>query len=333
MCGDSKKNSKRTRLFLLPEIGEKPCMVTCHNCGVSKPANMFFLEYFPNDYKKENLSWNERSLSGMVDKLTTNGRPIYEEHKEPSDFEKLVLYRNDINSSKKKVGEFLDNHMENIRLNVDAVKYMESRNIPTEKIDTMMVLKKEHHDQNTFRYAYLKDYIIIPFLDKENKPYFYHSRRFRNLNDNRMSPYLMCHIKPDSFYTNFFMNEERVDPNKTVVIVEGTLDSFHIDNAISVNGIKRINDETINHFENRFGKDNIIYAVDNEMIDKDAKEKVKFLLQRHKSVFLWGLMAKKSSKVSTIKDFNQLCCLANQRYIPIQTIKTFSTTNMSDLME
>jgi hypothetical protein len=332
MCGDSKKNKQKTRLYLLRETGNKPSMVTCHNCGVSKTASKFFEEFLPQVHKELSKGWADRDLSLIKNKIGNEQRFKYKKIKEPSAFEKLKMYKQDLNKSKVKVKMFLDKYTQPIFNISEAVDYMRSRNIPEEYISNMRVMREEFCNPKTFRYSYYRDYIIIPFLDKDGSVYFFQSRKFRNF-ENTMCKYLMCHIKPDNVYTNYYMNEERVDPNKKVVIVEGTLDSFHVHNSISVNGIKKITDESIEHFENRFGKDNLIFAVDNEMIDKDSEEKIKFLLERHKRVFLWRLMYNVNRNIVNIKDFNDLCRMSQRQYIPLEVINKYSTNNLSTLLE
>jgi DNA primase len=208
---------------------------------------------------------------------------------------------------------------------------MRGRRIPENYIEEMVCLRPEFHDFNTFRYAYFREYAIIPFIDLEDgKPYYFHSRRFK-AGHSRMAPYLACPYRPEEPEIQFFMNELRVHNDEPIVIVEGTLDAMHISNSIAVNGIHKITPERIKRFEYRFGTD-IIYALDNEMVDRDAKIKAKELLRMGKQVFLWREMAKDLPAITHIKDFNKLCSVAGRCEFPTKSILKYTRSNVSALL-
>ena len=333
ICGDSKKNPSKTRLYLLRANGNKPTILTCHNCGESITAINFFKKYYSKEISEFLNGWGDRSLESIKKVINGEERIQFEKVKEPSGFEKLKLFSEDLAKSKFKVHDFLVRYTDNIQTLQEAVDYMRGRNVPEDIIKNMRVIKNSCYNSKVFKYSYLKDYVLMPFIDNsDKKAYFFQSRRFRKFTSN-MCPYLMCHVRPESFYTNYYYNDLNVRSDQPVVIVEGTLDSFHIPNSISVNGIKKITEESIEYFENKYGADNVIFAVDNEMIDNDSKIKTKFLLERHKCVFLWGLMNKVNPNVANIKDFNELCCKSNRQYIPIEVIQKFSTKSLSSLLE
>ncbi|MHA1305555.1 MAG: hypothetical protein ACTSPI_17785, partial [Candidatus Heimdallarchaeaceae archaeon] len=52
ICGDSKKDQNKKRLYLLKERGNHPNAVKCHNCGYATSAQQFFTEVAPEEIEK-----------------------------------------------------------------------------------------------------------------------------------------------------------------------------------------------------------------------------------------------------------------------------------------
>jgi transcription elongation factor Elf1 len=339
ICGDSKQSRSKKRLYLIQERGSKPSVVYCHNCGLSMSAYSFFDKHFTEFMKEYKKGITEKDLKKMKEFVETG------KVESPSLFQSTVEYEEinperyntilaeEVKRAKKVVGNFFDSCTISIQDNQTAYEYMKNRFVPEHKIEEMRLLHPDFHDRNKFRFAYFRDYIIIPFIDdSDNQPYYFHSRRYRNL-DGKFARYLSCPYKPEEVDVDFFLNEFRIDTNKPVVVNEGTIDSMHIENTLATNGVNKITDEQIERFEYRYGgPDNIIYALDNEMIDFDARKKAKELLKKGKRVFLWSLLAKKKSFIAKIKDFNTLCCKAGRNMIPLSTIEEFTTTNPALLL-
>ncbi len=332
ICGDSKKDNRKKRLYLLRENNSFPHMITCHNCGYRKSARNYFLLSIPDEFKKLSKKWNERDLSDI--KKVSQGLSIFVSDKTFSENDPdayLKVFDKELVKAKEVLTVFFQKYTYKIQDNDEALNYMMQRNIPDAYIAEMRLLRPEFHDHKKFRYAYFQDYIMIPFLDMEDcLPYYFHSRRFRNL-ETSMSKYLACPYRP-SESINFYLNEMRITSDLPVIIIEGTLDAMHVDNSIAVNGVHKITEEQVKLFEHRYGTD-IIYALDNEMIDKEANKKVKQLLKMGKTVFLWSSLAKESPNVGTIKDFNKLCVVAKQKHVPIKTIQRHTKNNIAALLQ
>lgn len=331
VCGDSKRDRNKKRFYLLKGRGSYPHVVKCHNCGYKTSAQNFFKEYFPDDINGRLKGWKERDLSSIAN-LKESGYKVNrtQEKDKPDDY--FIKVDEDLKLAKKVMGNFFDEFTRSIHEDLEAVNYMRGRNIPNHYIDEMKLLKPEFHDFKTFRFAYFRDYVIIPFIDADdNKPYYFHSRRYRNLDNKRMTSYLMCPYRTKNVEVKFFLNEYRVYSDESIVIAEGTIDALNLPNSIAINGIHKITEEQIEIFEERYGKD-IIYALDNEMIDKDAREKAEDLLRLEKSVFLWSKLAEDFPSVSNIKDFNKLCCVSNKIQVPMAAIKKYTRNNISALL-
>jgi len=338
VCGDSKKIRNKKRLYLMKEAGRKPCTIYCHNCGLSMSAYHFFSEHFEEHIEKYKKSLSEKDLAD----IKAFAEEEYEHHtafinsvviEEVNPETHFKMLREEVTRAKSMVGKFFDLCTYSVLENPEAHAYLSNRMIPDKYIREMLLLKPEFHNQAKFRFAYFRDYVMVPFIDRtDGKPYYFHSRRYRNL-ESRFARYLSCPYRPDDVEVDFFLNELRVDPAKLVIIAEGTIDSLHLQNSIATNGVKKITDEQIERFEYRYGgSENIVYALDNENIDHDAHKKAKELLKKGKRVFLWSLMAKDNPSVANVKDFNRLCCMAQKKKFPTEVIEKYSASNPAALL-
>lgn len=328
ICGDSKKDKNKKRLYLLRETGTKPTVVKCHNCGFVTTAEKFFRDNFKEYYEEMAKGWNERDIS-KIKKSLKNGSKYY--RNEPvvlSEHDRLVMYNKELETAKVTIKNFFDRCCHHIGNYQPAVDYMRSRHIPDAYIQEMMVMKPEYFDFKKFRFAYFRDYIFIPYIDgRDGRAYYFHSRRFRN-HDSGMNSYLMCPYKPDDRDIKFFYNEHRVDREKRIYCVEGTLDAMNIENTIAMNGIHKINDSSIEKFENRYGKD-IVWVVDNPLKDKDSYVKTRELLRKNKNVFVWEEAVRQHPVLQEFKDINDIVCHFNQQVLPSSFIDKFVRNNPS----
>lgn len=331
VCGDSKKDRNKKRFYLLKGRGSYPHVVKCHNCGYKTSALHFFQQHHPDDINERLKGWRGRDLSA-IGRLKDEKYKInrVEEKETPDNY--FLKFEDDLKLAKKVILNFFERFTSLAKSDHEAIQYMEGRNIPSRYIDEMRILKPEFRDFNTFRFAYFRDYVIIPFVDAEDrKPYYFHSRRYKNIENDKMSPYLMCPYRTKNVEVKFLFNERRVHNDESILVAEGTLDSMNLPNCLATNGIHKITEDLIERLELQFGSD-IIYTLDNEMIDRDAKEKSEELLKMGKSVFLWSELAKDFPAVSNIKDFNKLCCLSGKKQVPMETIQKYTKTNVSALI-
>lgn len=339
ICGDSKKIKSKKRFYLMRADSKRPCMIYCHNCGFKKSAYYFFEEKTPTQFKKLQKPLNKKDLeniknlsSGKVQNLFYNDEEILEIN--PKDYENVL--KDEVNKAKRVLAKFFYHFTMPVCEIPEAVFYLQKRNIPSDRINEMVLLRPEYHNSKTFRFAYFRDYILIPFIDqRDNGSYYFHARRYRNL-QNRFARFLSCPYKPDNVEISFFLNEMRIDKSKPVFIAEGTLDALNLENAISVNGVKKITEEQIERFECRFGgRENIVYVLDNEIFDHDARKKAKELLKQHKHVFLWTNLAKDIPSVkikNSVKDINDLCKKAKRTRLPSQNMLKYTSSNISPLL-
>jgi transcription elongation factor Elf1 len=339
VCGDSKKSKFKKRFYIFQEKLDKPCVVYCHNCGLSASSYQFFTHNFPDVIDRYKKPLSEKDLSNIKRFIDNNGKEVSEiyqnttPYKEPTIDELLIRFDKEKKKSELLLKKFFDKYTHPIFDDKEAVQYMQSRMVPEHYIQEMVLLKPEWHWNKRFRYSYFRDYIFIPFVDDEDRKYSFHARRYRKMNK-KFAPYLGCPFKTDDMDMDFFLNEMRVTKDAPVIVAEGTIDSLNLPNSISLNGVNKLTKDRVKWFEARFGgQENIIYALDNEMLDIAACDKMKELLHMGKRVFSWKKMSEEVPAVSGIKDFNALCCKAKKTSLPLETIERFSVSNPSVLVE
>ena len=311
VCGDSKVSKHKRRLYLMDAIGKYPVAVKCHNCSYSSSAENFFKTHFAETINGDELS-KVSELARNTDRVKEKPRMSYDE-----------VYRLELLRAKEKVGLFWERCCDDITTNELAYNYIKSRQVPDDYIEDMKVLKPEYCDKG-FKYSYFSRYIFIPFIDmRDDSVYYFHARSFFDDPSSKLPRFLSCPYK--QYYTDhkiyYYLNEHYIDLNKIVFVVEGTIDSLNIENSVCINGISKINDRLVEDFEERYGgSDNVVYVLDNEMIDAESRKKSTWLLRNNKKVFLWEELAKINPNVQSIKDINELCCLAGKSILPTQTI-------------
>lgn len=332
-CGDSKVSVRKTRLYLMRERGPYPNIIVCHNCHLSTSAKVFFNKHFPDQMLELEKGLNERNL-GVLSNLKDKPTEPVPERKIREEDEYLISFGEEVARAKTKVGKFFSKFTCPLDTNPEAYNYMVKRNIPTHFLNILRLLHPEYHNQKKFRYAYLKDYILIPFLDyHDRQAYYFHARRFHKF-DGAMARYLACPYSPDDVQVDFYFNELGVIKDVPIIICEGTISSMNLPNCISTNGIGKQTDDFIARIEWKFGDPSrIIYANDNELVDHDSMKKAEELLVKGKRVFLWSLMAKDFPFMKNIKDFNDLCVLTKRKMLPLTTIEKYTSCNPVALLK
>lgn len=314
-CGDSKKDPQKKRLYLVAPAGQYPSMIKCHNCFFSRPADLFFKEEFNQEVEELKKCYN--SDEEMQKLFTTVEKFIPKSQEENyKDFLEEVVH------AKKIVCNFFRKCTESVEKNEVALKYVKGRFLPPEVINKIRVLKDEFVRKD-FRYSYLKDYILFPFIDSSDRlPYYFHARRYNKLENERMARYLSCPYRTNNG-VSFYLNELNVDKDFPIFVCEGTIDSFHLPNSMSVNGVNKISNDFLSKMEYRFGKKNLVFCLDNEMIDVEARKRAKFLYNKGYYIFAWSKMVKAHPVVRDIKDFNSLCVKSQRTTIPFEVLSKF----------
>jgi len=259
VCGDSKENTSRRRLYLL--LSETPFVVYCHNCGYSAKASTFFKEYFP-------LQWrNALNLSNGIYGMRVVHGP------EPDDNPEAVG---------ESISEFLKTKcfpmmpapaaISHSVLWKRAAQFVLRRKIPKTVVQTLYVCY-------TGLYA---GRVIFPFFDVNGKPYYFQGRDVFGKSDLRYLSWSTAGIDGPIIY-----RWNMIDKTKLVFVTEGLIDCLYLPNAIATCGVHKtqamfdlIANETAD----------FVYIPDN---DRDGRLKTRDLLVAGVKCFIWPKELKK----------------------------------------
>ena len=250
LCGDSSKNRTKTRGYLYAV--KNNTNFKCHNCGASMSFNNFLKQLDPVLHKQYTM---EKFKEGHTGKNFPVSTPKLE-------FKKPVF--------KKKVKVNLPKASENPA----AKEYLVKR-----KLDPEMFYYAESFKKwaNTLTKAfdstqYDDSRIVIPLYTKEGNLFGFQGRA---LGPSKVK-YITIMIDDDQPKV---YGLDRVDPNKTVYVVEGPFDSTFVDNAIAMCGA----DVSLDGL----GFKDIVYVYDNEPRNKEICSRIEKMINQGKKLVIF----------------------------------------------
>jgi len=258
VCGDSKKSSKKKRLYLLLDPGGGVAKIYCHNCFYSSIAPKFFKTYFPSAWRL--------SLSSLQTMREDRPPPV-SIYAEDDDDEVSWKPQRDAFFSKccfKLLSK--QESREKSRLQHIAVRLCKRRRIPDRFVN-------EFHVCFTGMY---RNRLIIPFFNKEEEVYFFQARDLTNSTSLRYLSKDFAQYDVPAIYRRW-----SVDPSKHVIVCEGLIDSMYFSNAVALcraSAGGRVLQILGDSFSER------TFVFDN---DPTGKQKTKELLLRDERCFIW----------------------------------------------
>lgn len=264
VCGDSKTNKKKARLYIYRQkIG---MFVKCHKCGYSTNLgnlikyidqtlySEYVMERFTNDSKPHN---DHNKLEEAFPQLS----PV-----------KLDLLEDDVLSSLKRADTLPDTHY--------VAKYLIKRKIPKEQWHLLYYTPKFFKFVNqkiVQKFTNLEEdhpRLIIPFFKPSGKCFALQGRAFGK----ELPKYFT--IKIDETEEKIF-GLERIDYSKTIYITEGPIDSLFLPNGLAVSG-SHLDTPTIRQILT-----NAVIISDNEPRHKDIVRIIKKNIQNGYKVCLF----------------------------------------------
>lgn len=292
ICREGKSWGSKFRCYYIPENNN----VYCHNCGSSltpyqwiREVSGMTHEQLVNDYNKfdgENTGIN----FNIIEDSSTN-TPIVP-HTLP---EECINLFDPI-----QVQYYKDNNI--VKLALDVVEKRRLKTALNSPDSLFLSLKDKTH----------KNRIIIPFKNSDGKIIYYQSR---SILPNDEKGRFLSKVKSEKS----IFGMEKIDVNYDYVFIfEGPIDSFFVKNGIAVAGIsygkhKFTKTQQIQMDELVLFKK--IWVLDNQWIDKTAKDKTLSLLEMNECVFFWP------KKYQKYKDLNDLCVSKNINGISPEFIK------------
>ena len=248
LCGDSQKHKNKARGYFYQV--KTNTNYKCHNCGASLSFNNFLKQIDSTLHKQYTL---EKFKEGYTGKGFVVEEPKF-------DFKKPV-FKKDLDLPKASEVPVAKEYLENRKLDPTqfyfASKFMEWVNTQKQTFDTI------RRDESR---------IIIPMYDTERNLIGFQGRS----------------LVPNSVkYITVMLQEnapkiyglDKINPDKTVYVVEGPFDSTFVKNSIALCG----SDGDMAHLK---GSD-IVFVYDNEPRNKEILQRIERCIDRGERVIIW----------------------------------------------
>jgi hypothetical protein len=307
VCREGKSWGKKRRLFYVI----KDNFLHCHNCG-----------------------WHSNPMNWIVE---VSGMTVSDIYKEADEYDLIpaeVNVTGDINSLVKKViskslpedsiNLFDEGQISYFKANPfvqSALTYIKKRKLNTaynKPKSLYLSLKDKTH----------KNRLIIPFYDVDGKLIFYQSRTITENYKLKLPKYL-GKVNSDKSLFNIDKIKEDLD---NIVIIEGPIDAFFVENGVAVAGINENSESIFTSLQksqiNKFPFHERIIALDSQWQDKASFTKTKILLEKGHNVFIWP--RKFGEK---FKDFNEMCMGLNIEKVPTNFIVQNSYKGLEGLVK
>lgn len=243
VCGDSQKNKNKKRLHLYTKPSWDTASIKCFNCDYSASPQAFIKEFCPDLYNAYMSEKGYKTLNSLKEQ-----EPV------------RVKIKRTLRTFKKP-DVFID-----LKKSKEALTYLKNRKInPIGRADV-------YYGVGFFNKVNLKDYIIIPLLDENNKWYGFYSRSTKQKTFFTYLPEENMGYKVWNFFN--------VDKTKTVYIFESIMDalSTNLKNSIAVLGAD-LNKERLDELSDP------VFVFDN---DKTGYKKAMKYLDMGYKVVDWG---------------------------------------------
>lgn len=233
MCGDSQKSSTKARFWFID--GDKNTGVICYNCNYSNDFQWFLKEYDFNLYKEYRLE------KFGAPKRHIEKAPVIKVDK-PTFTKKASL-------SIPKVSTLAPDHSAHI--------YVADRSIPKDRWHLLYHADEFHKFVKTLlpEHEYRRDEprLVIPFYDVNKRLIALQGRAYGPSDVKYLT--IKIHDVPKIY------GQERIDPSRDIIVVEGPIDSLFINNSLAMAGASIS--------ELPFPKDKVIFAFDREPRNKE----------------------------------------------------------------
>ena len=263
VCGDSQKNKLKARGYIFEKEGS--LIFKCHNCGAGSSLGNFIKSLDPQLYKEYSLETFGEKQGNSVPKLQETA----------PDITKIVWpkYLKGTSPLKglKKLSQLPFNH--------PAKKYCVKRKIPNKFHAKLFYTPKFQQWVNTYipgKFAEgVKDEprLIIPFLDYDGTFYGCQGRSFNPKSTLRYITILTDESKPKVFGLH------GLDPDKTIYVTEGPIDSMFLPNAVAMAGA----DISTMPFD----KDKVVIVYDNEPRNAEIVKRMNKMIDAGYKICFW----------------------------------------------
>jgi hypothetical protein len=297
VCREGKSWGHKRRLFYIPDHGS----IHCKNCHRSWSPPQWIMEVSGKSYHEvmEESKEYEYVPVELLEKRNNFVKPIDD-----------PLPMDAINLSDRQQLEFY------------------KRNTVVRECITFMIKRRLNKAVNRPKDFYIslvdrihKNRLVIPFVDDTGKIEFYQTRSFLKNTDDNLPKYLGRSGAEKTLFGADRISED-ID---YIFIFEGPIDSTFVLNGVAAASIDLTNLQRDKLNEYPFHKK--IWVLDNQHIDKTAREATKKLLEAGETVFIW------KKGLEKFKDFNDICVYKKINEIPTKYIVDNSFTGIQGLFQ
>jgi transcription elongation factor Elf1 len=273
ICGDSKKSETKKRGWILVD-GTK-VTYHCHNCGYSVPIFQFLKENFPDVYKDYVKILFKSKRQSHEEKLvqTTVERDVSSNQQSKLDLPTLNALPKDHFAVKYYMGR---------QLPIKFLKYLHFTKNYCEFVNTLLPGKFDNPPDEDPR-------IVIPFYSVHRKIFAIQGRSFQDYGLRYMTIKFNDHKK--------IFGLERMNANKTILVLEGAFDSFFLPNSIAFGGA----DLDLDYLLELAPRDRFVFCFDNEPRNPQMCKRIEKILKQGFRVCLMPAKYKRYGK-----DINQM---------------------------
>jgi hypothetical protein len=258
-CGDSKKNKAKTRGYFFEHKGNY--VYKCHNCGFS--CNLYsVLESISPSLCKE------YSFELFKEK---NPEPIFKPKKE----------------KKPEVFADLGTRLDLLHPDHKAIKYVTSRKISKEKYQNFYYCSDFSRVMQSFGKTGSKEArLVIPFYDEMGSLIGVQGRIFeeepvdrKGRKENEKIRYITLKKEEQE---RLWYNLDKVNPNDTVYVTEGPIDSMFIPNSVAMQGAG-----WLEKLPEKIANSKVVFIFDNEPRNKEIVSLIEKYIDSGRNIVVW----------------------------------------------
>lgn len=268
ICGDSAVSDTKARFWII-ELQEMDCLwVKCFNCDYSRPFTEFVKDHHPELWPS--LLMERRKEQNVFYK------PV--EKFEPKHAPKKII-------EKLNFSERLDKLPESHPI----ISYVKARKIPKDKWSRLWFTTDWQGLCNsvvpgTYETPKQEYRLVIPIFNKDGEIESFQGRALKKSNAKYVT------IKASESSTKIY-GQDTVDPNKTVFMFEGPIDSLFIPNSCAITG-GTLSLDFVPFPHSR------VWVLDNEPRHPDTSKRLEKLIEAGEKVVMWDKLKFTSKDVN-----------------------------------
>jgi hypothetical protein len=267
ICGDSQKNKIKSRGYFYCK--DNAYFYKCHNCGAGMNIYNFLKEVSPSlckEYSLEQFQDKREEKSGNEDLFKFKEKPKF-----------------------KRKDKLLDNLvcLNDLPNGHPSVKFANMRKIPKQFFkllyytdDFTTFASKLDKDNTLFG---KEERLVIPFFNSHGDVVGAQGRVLTMSGEaNARETLRYITIKGDKSIDSLWYGLWRIDPKKTVYVVEGPIDSYFIDNCVAMVGAS-----SYKSIPSRLINSELVFIMDNEPRNAQVASYNKELIKMGHKVCIW----------------------------------------------